>query len=123
MRISLLLLAAALPLTAQHDMAHMEGMKGMDHMDHQSMAHEAGGPVLNPSAAPMHMLHFTPGRWTLMAHAAAFLTSIQQTGPRGHDKFAAMNWGMLEASHQLGPGTFTIRSMLRWDEKADLLTG
>jgi hypothetical protein len=50
-----------------------------------------------------------------MIHGVAFITDIQQTGPRGADKFAALNWMMGEAEHQVGGGTFSVRAMLSLD--------
>jgi hypothetical protein len=50
-----------------------------------------------------------------MLHGAAFLTDIQESGPRGADKFAAMSWAMAEANHSLGGGTFSVRTMFSLD--------
>lgn len=71
-------------------MSQMQGMPGMDM------------PTIQP-------------KWTLMLHGQAFLTEIQQTGPRGSDKFASMNWFMAQASHPLTGGTFSVRSMISLD--------
>ena len=84
----------ALPLAAQHDMSTMQEMANMPNMDHGKM----GQP-----------------HWSFMVHGRAFIGTIQQTGPRGHDKFAAMNWIMGEASHAAAGGMFTARSMLSLD--------
>jgi len=98
---------------SQHDMSNMPGMN-MSGMDHPApMA--ASGTSLNPAASPMAMIHRRAGAWTLMFHGVAFVTDIQQTGPRGADKFASMNWFMGEASHPLAGGTFSVRSMLSLD--------
>jgi hypothetical protein len=61
------------------------------------------------------MIPLHAGSWNLMFHGVVFLTEIQQTGPRGADKFASMNWFMGEASHPLGGGTFSVRSMVSLD--------
>ena len=53
--------------------------------------------------------------WSFMLHGQAFITEIQQIGPRGADKFASMNWFMAQASHPLAGGTFTVRSMISLD--------
>jgi hypothetical protein len=113
--------------TAKTDcMCKMDGMgdmKGMQHagMDHGGMDHSgmlAGAPMtasgtsLNPAATPMDMLHFRAGRWNFAVHGQLFLTEIQQTGPRGSGKLASINWAMAEASHELGGGTFSVRTML-----------
>ncbi|HVW84596.1 MAG TPA: hypothetical protein VHB50_07935 [Bryobacteraceae bacterium] len=120
MRFTIALLLAA-PLLAQHDMSHMDhGMAGMDMsgmpgMSDTSEPMQASGTSMNPADAPMNMIHVQAGRWTLMFHGVAFFSEIQQTGPRGADKFAGMNWFMTEASHKAGAGTFSVRSMLSLD--------
>jgi hypothetical protein len=120
LRFTIALLLAA-PLLAQHDMNHMDhGMTGMDMsgmpgMSDTSERMQASGTSLNPADAPLNMIHVQAGRWTLMFHGVAFFTEIQQTGPRGADKFAGMNWFMTEASHKAGAGTFLVRSMLSLD--------
>jgi hypothetical protein len=52
------------------------------------------------------------GRWTLMGSANAFLVYSDQSGPRGRDKIFSTNWGMVMASHRVGRGTLTLRTML-----------
>ena len=47
-----------------------------------------------------------------MAHGVVFATEIQQTGSRGADKLASINWFMVDAEHSLGGGTFSVRTML-----------
>src|SRR6202040_976912 len=41
-----------------------------------------------------------------------FISDLQQSGPRGADKFFSTNWFMGMAQHRAGPGTFTARLML-----------
>ena len=118
MRFILMLVLAALPLAAQHDMstmtdADMKNMPGMKHEEQKTM--EASGTSANPASSPMAMIHLDTHRWMLMFHGVVYLTDIQQTGPRGGDKFAAMNWFMAEAEHPLHGGTFAIRTMFSLD--------
>ena len=47
-----------------------------------------------------------------MFHGEVFLNDIQQTGPRGADKFFSTNWFMPMAQRELGHGTLTLRTML-----------
>jgi hypothetical protein len=61
------------------------------------------------------MVHFNAGSWQFMLHGVAFVTDIQETGPRGADKFVSMNWFMGEAEHALAGGTFSFRTMLSLD--------
>jgi hypothetical protein len=122
MRICALMLLACAPLAAQHDMSHMSGMDMKDMPGMAGMSHSADEPMqasgtsFNPAASPMSdMVHLKAGSWKLMFHGVVFLTEIQQTGPRGADKFASMNWFMSEASHPLGGGSFSARAMVSLD--------
>jgi len=45
----------------------------------------------------------------------AFLNDIQQSGPRGADKFFSTNWIMPMAQRQWGNGTLTLRAMLSFE--------
>ncbi|MBZ5724444.1 MAG: hypothetical protein LAP87_05555 [Acidobacteriia bacterium] len=65
-----------------------------------------------PAAAPMEMLSRLLGGWTAMATGEMFGIYTDQTGARGRDKIFSTNWFMLMASHRVGPGTLTLRSML-----------
>jgi hypothetical protein len=61
------------------------------------------------------MLMTKRGNWTLMFHGEAFLSQLQQTGPRGFDKLFSTNWWMPMAQRPFGNGTLTIRSMLSFE--------
>ena len=75
----------------------------------------ASGTSADPSSAPMHMVHVPVAGWDLMFHGIAFISDIQQTGPRGADKFVSTNWFMGVAQHSVGRGSFLIRAMLSLD--------
>jgi hypothetical protein len=113
-----LIVAAAVnayALMAQHDMSHMSGMSGMPGMSNMSdnqMPMFASGTSMNPASSPEPMIHLMAGSWMFMLHGQAFVPDVQQTGPRGGDKFLSTNWFMVEANHPLGGGTFAVRSML-----------
>src|SRR5262245_9516359 len=47
-----------------------------------------------------------------MFHANVFLVDIQQTGPRGRDKFASGNWAMPMLYRQFGRSGVSLRTML-----------
>jgi hypothetical protein len=47
-----------------------------------------------------------------MLHGVIWLNELQQSGPRGADKFFSTNWFMPMAQRNLGPGQLTIRTML-----------
>jgi hypothetical protein len=72
----------------------------------------ASGTGANPGSAPMKMFSRRVSKWNLMFHGQGFISDVQQTGPRGADKFYSSNWFMGMAEHDLGHGAFTIRAML-----------
>ena len=74
--------------------------------------HAASGTDAQPDSTPTEMLMIQKGNWTLMFHGEVFLNDIQQTGPRGTDKFFSTNWFMPMAQRKLGHGTLTLRTML-----------
>lgn len=72
----------------------------------------SSGTSQEPRSTPMDMLSKRLGNWTLMGNGVLFGVYSDQTGPRGQDKTFSTNWFMGMASHRLGPGTLTLRSML-----------
>lgn len=70
------------------------------------------GTGANPESAAMKMFSWQAGQWNLMFHGEGFISDVQQTGPRGGDKFLSTNWFMGMAEHNIGHGAFTIRAML-----------
>ena len=78
----------------------------------QIQNHDTSGTSAEPDSTPTPMLMMTKGAWTLMFHGVAFVSDIQQTGPRGHDKLFSVNWFMPMAQRRLGRGTLTLRTML-----------
>src|ERR1700731_3463663 len=95
----------------------MPGMAGMDMgpTTPASPDHAASGTSVNPRSSPMDMIHKRLGSWSLMFHGVAFLADVQQTGPRGADKFFAPNWFMGTAEHSAGRGSFEFLTMLSLD--------
>ena len=47
-----------------------------------------------------------------MFHSEAFLSTLQQSGPRGYDKVFSTNWFMPMVQRQIGRGELTFRTML-----------
>lgn len=74
--------------------------------------HAISGTDAEPNSTPIEMLMTMKGPWMLMFHGEAFLSDIQQSGPRGGDKLFSTNWGMPMAQRKVGPGTLTLRTML-----------
>jgi hypothetical protein len=74
--------------------------------------HDASGTSAEPDSTPVPMLMTMQRGWQLMFHANVFVGDLQQSGPRGGDRFLSTNWFMGMAQRQAGPGTFTARLML-----------
>ena len=82
----------------------------------ESLLHHAtSGTDAEPNSTPASMLMTTKGSWTLMFHGEAFLIDVQQSGPRGLDKFFSTNWWMPMAQRKFGNGTLTLRTMLSFE--------
>jgi hypothetical protein len=102
------------PDMSKMDMSKMDmSQMDMSQMDMPPMP--ASGTSFNPASSPMSMIHKSLGKWNFWFHGVAFISDIQQTGPRGADKFTAPNWFMGEADHTLWGGTFAESSMLSLD--------
>ena len=95
---------------------HMAGMD-MDMGNGTSLPedHAASGTSVNPRSSPMGMIHKRIGDWNLMFHGVAFITDVQQSGPRGGDKFFSANWFMGTAAHAVSGGTLEFDTMLSLD--------
>ncbi len=73
----------------------------------------ASGTSQNPASWPMPMMMTHLGKWNLMFMGNAFLSDIQQSGPRGGDKLYSTNWFMASAEHRVGAsGAFEAVLML-----------
>ena len=91
----------------QHGDMHMQSDSLIDLIQ----GHTASGTDVEPISTPAHMLMSRHGNWTLMFHGEAFINEIQQSGPRGADKFFSTNWFMPMAQRKFGNGLLTIRTM------------
>lgn len=110
LRTILLCLALAAPTLGQS----MPGMSGMEATTLITAieAHSASGTDIEPLSTPVPMMMIEQQGWMLMLHGEAFANDIQQSGPRGGDKFFSTNWLMPMARHDLGRGKLTLRAML-----------
>jgi hypothetical protein len=101
------------------DMPAMNGMS-QEHMRMGSssliktiLQHTTSGTDAEPNSTPSQMIMFKKAGWLLMFHGEAFLNELQQSGPRGEDKFFSTNWFMPMAQRKIGGrGTLTLRTML-----------
>jgi hypothetical protein len=92
-------LSAAAPLAAQDPEMLLMGL--------------ASGTSANPASSPMPMLMTQFGDWRAMFMGTAFVSDIQQSGPRGGDKLYSTNWFMASAEHKVGAkGAFETELML-----------
>ncbi|MBI3933149.1 MAG: hypothetical protein HY316_00560 [Acidobacteria bacterium] len=79
------------------------------------LMNQASGTGTNPASSQTPMLMQMAGTWNLMFHTSIFLNELQQTGPRGGDKFFSTNWFMGMAERRIGKGSFMARAMLSLD--------
>ena len=79
-----------------------------------SVGYISSGTSIEPksTAESAAMVHRTLGDWSLMFHANVVLASIQQSGPRGHDKVVSANWFMPMLTRQSGRQSLTLKTML-----------
>jgi hypothetical protein len=98
----------------------MQGMHGMQHNAHQQpstfigeiLHHSTAGTSAQPNSTDEPMIMRPKGKWLFMFHGVAFLSALQQSGPRGYDKIFSTNWFMPMAQRQIGRGQLTLRTML-----------
>ena len=99
--------------------AHNIGKQNMSKESHSLIdllaQHATAGTDAEPNSTPSPMLMMVKGKWMLMFHGEAFLNDIQQSGPRGADKFFSTSWIMPMAQRHLGNGTLTLRAMLSFE--------
>ena len=92
-------LLAAMPVTAEDAGGYLMGL--------------ASGTSVNPGSSPMPMTMTQFGNWNAMFMGTAFVSDIQQAGPRGGDKLYSTNWFMASAEHSAGAkGAFETVLML-----------
>jgi hypothetical protein len=92
-------LLAATPVSAEDAGGYLMGL--------------ASGTSVNPRSSPMPMTMTQAGNWNVMFMGTAFVSDIQQSGPRGGDKLYSTNWFMASAEHSAGAkGAFETVLML-----------
>ncbi|MGC2696434.1 MAG: hypothetical protein WA738_11650 [Candidatus Angelobacter sp.] len=99
----------------------MQDMPGMEHEDahHQPsgfideiLHHSTAGTSAQPNSTIEPMIMLPRGKWLFMFHGVAFLNDLQQSGPRGYDKFFSTNWFMPMVQRRLGRSELTLRTMI-----------
>lgn len=98
--------------------AEVEGM-GEAPMGHEKagplgipMSRHGSGTGWLPDESPMSAVHLMARGWRLMLHGNLFAGYDGQASDGGDDKFISVNWLMGMASHDLGGGELTFRTML-----------
>src|SRR5579864_9285878 len=92
----------------QRDSAHQRPITFINAI----LLHNTAGTSMQPTSTAEPMIMRTWGTWMLMFHGEAFLSALQQSGPRGYDKVFSTNWFMPMAQRQIGRGQLTLRTML-----------
>jgi hypothetical protein len=98
----------------------MQDMADMQHAMHHQPAtfideilhHSTAGTSAQPNSTDEPMIMRPSGKWLFMFHGVAFLSALQQSGPRGYDKVFSTNWFMPMAQRQIGRGRLTLRTMI-----------
>jgi hypothetical protein len=90
--------------------AQMPGMSAMEN----SVGYLSSGTSIEPASTSeaSSMVHGSLGSWSVMFHANAFIQDIQQSGPRGGDKFFSTNWMMPMLANKWGAHSLILRTML-----------
>jgi hypothetical protein len=94
--------------TDEHGMTNMHPQNFIQEIER----HSSSGTIAQPNSTPAPMLMGMKGQWQFMFHANVFTSELQQSGPRGADRFFSTNWFMGMAQRHAGPGTFTARVMV-----------
>ncbi|HLK06570.1 MAG TPA: hypothetical protein VKV30_01450 [Candidatus Angelobacter sp.] len=92
----------------QHSSAHEQPMRFINKI----LLHDTAGTSAQPTSTNEPMIMRVHGKWMFMFHGTAFLSALQQSGPRGYDKVFSTNWFMPMAQRQIGRGELTFRTML-----------
>src|SRR5436190_14582377 len=93
-------------VACRHGFSQMQGVEN-------TVGFQSSGTSIEPSStsesAPM--IHGTIRGWTGMFHGNVMIEDIQQSGPRGGDKFYSTNWFMPMATRQFGKHSVMGRVM------------
>jgi hypothetical protein len=109
------------PQTAtQAQSGGMDDMPGMNHAAHQQpttfideiLHHSTAGTSAQPNSTAEPMIMLAKGKWLFMFHGEVFVNLLQQSGPRGYDKFFSTNWFMPMAQRRFGRSELTLRTMI-----------
>ena len=91
-------------------MQHDEPSEAPSFLD-EILYHSTSGTSAQPNSTAEPMLMRSAGGWLWMFHGVAFLNGIEQSGPRGYDKFFSTNWFMPMAQRRFVRSELTLRTM------------
>jgi hypothetical protein len=94
-----------------HEMQHGTLHQPVNFID-EILHHATSGTSAQPNSAVEPMLMRSGAGWTWMFHGVAFVNALQQSGPRGADKFFSTNWFMPMAQRNFGRSELTLRAMI-----------
>lgn len=95
----------------QHDMSAMN--MGKENPGAEALMKQISGTAVGPESVPSHMRMKKLDNWNLMMHGILSVNQIEQSGPRGDNKFFATSWFMTMAERDLSDkGAFIARAML-----------
>jgi len=96
-----------------------QSMPGMVHAAPRSysfigeiLEHTTPGTSAQPDSLAEPMFMASKSGWLWMFHGVAFASALQQSGPRGYDKFFSTNWFMPMAQRTFGKSELTLRAMV-----------
>ena len=95
--------------------ANMDLTESMSGLHDIVLQHLSSGTDVEPGSTPSAMWMGRGHGWNFMFHGVIFVDDIQQSGPRGGDKFFSTDWGMAMAQKGVGPGELTLRWMFSLD--------
>lgn len=91
---------------------HAAGAPDQEHEGHDmQVAREGSGTAWLPATTPMYAIHWQRGTWQFMAHESSFVQFLHESGDRGDDQFGSINWIMVMAQRNAGPGRLQFRGM------------
>jgi hypothetical protein len=79
------------------------------------LEHLSSGTDVEPASTPQSMWMIQKNGWDFMFHGVAFVDDIQQSGPRGGDKFFSTDWAMGMTQKSFGRSKLTFRLMMSLD--------
>lgn len=94
-----------------HEMQHGMPHQPLNFID-EILHHATAGTSAQPNSTVEPMLMHAKAGWLWMFHGVGFVNEMQQSGPRGYDKFFSTNWFMPMTQRNFGRSELTLRTMI-----------